>query len=201
MGLKKAYPDAGIALHFNTSLELLVATMLSAQCTDVRVNQVTAGLFKEYKKPEDYLSCSLSKLEKDIHSTGFFRQKAKSLRGVMECLVSQHQGQVPTDMDALTRLPGVGRKTANVLLGNAYKIPGIAVDTHVGRVSQRIGLTSQKNPDKIEADLNQLYPKKEWIQLSHTFIFHGRLTCKSRKPLCDRCAVTKRCDDYEQRQS
>jgi endonuclease-3 len=196
--LKKAYPDAKIELKFSSSLELLVATILSAQCTDSRVNEVTSRLFKKYKKPQDYLKRPVTELEEDIRSTGFFHQKAKSLTGVMQALVEHHKGKVPADMDVLTGLPGIGRKTANVVLGNAFDIPGIVVDTHVGRVSRRIGLTSNKNPDKIEADLNGLFPMKEWVKLSHIFIFHGRYTCKAKKPLCHACAVPDLCDYYDE---
>jgi endonuclease-3 len=195
--LKKAYPDAQIELHYTNPLELLVATILSAQCTDVRVNQVTKKLFKKYKKPKDYLTRPLPELEEDIRSTGFFRQKAKSLQGVMEALIAEHQGSVPAKMEALTRLPGVGRKTANVILGNVFETPGIVVDTHVSCVSQRLGLTSQKNPDRIEGDLGELFPKKDWTQLSHIFIFHGRYTCKAKKPLCEKCSVVEHCDFYK----
>lgn len=194
--LKKAYPHARIELKFGNPLELLVATILSAQCTDVRVNQVTSRLFKKYKKPGDYLKVPESELEEDIRSTGFFRQKAKSLRGVMSGLLENHRGAVPPDMDALTTLPGIGRKTANVILGNAFDIPGIVVDTHVGRVSQRIGLCSEQNPDKIESALNLLFPRKEWTHLSHIFIFHGRYTCKARNPLCTKCTVADLCDFF-----
>ena len=194
--LKKANPEARIELKFRSPLELLVATILSAQCTDVRVNQVTATLFKKYKKPADYLKVPAAELEDDIRSTGFYRQKAKSLRGVMEGLLENHKGTVPAEMDALTTLPGVGRKTANVVLGNAFHIPGIVVDTHVGRVSQRIGLSSKRQPDKIERDLNNLFPQKQWTQLSHILIFHGRYTCKARNPLCEECAVSGLCDFY-----
>ncbi|MDX1764588.1 MAG: endonuclease III [bacterium] len=197
--LKKANPEARIELKFRSPLELLVATILSAQCTDVRVNQVTATLFKKYKKPADYLKVPAAELEDDIRSTGFYRQKAKSLRGVMEGLLENHKGTVPAEMDALTTLPGVGRKTANVVLGNAFHIPGIVVDTHVGRVSQRIGLSSKRQPDKIERDLNNLFPQKQWTQLSHILIFHGRYTCKARNPLCEECAVSGLCDFYAAR--
>jgi endonuclease-3 len=192
--LKKAYPDAGIELNYKTPIELLVATVLSAQCTDVRVNQVTKDLFRKYRKPGDYLARPVSELEEDIRSTGFFRQKTKSLRGIMESLNAEHQGKLPSDMAALTKLPGVGRKTANLILGNVFGIPGIVVDTHVGRVSRRLGLTTQKNPDKIEADLSLLFPRKEWVRLSHVFLFHGRYTCQAKKPLCDSCTVATLCD-------
>ncbi len=196
--LQKAHPDARIELKFKTPLELLVATVLSAQCTDVRVNEVTASLFKKYRKPEDYLRRALSELEADIRPTGFFRQKAKSLRGAMERMVDTFGGEVPGDMEGLTRLPGIGRKTANVILGNAFGVPGIVVDTHVARVSQRIGLTDQKNPEKIETALGGLFPRKSWTHLSHLLIFHGRYICKARKPLCDRCPLTDVCDYFRQ---
>jgi endonuclease-3 len=196
--LQKAHPDARIELKFKTPLELLVATLLSAQCTDVKVNEVTASLFKKYRKPEDYLRHPLSELEADIRPTGFFRQKAKSLRGAMEGMVDAFGGQVPDDMEGLTGLPGIGRKTANVILGNAFGVPAIVVDTHVARVSQRIGLTAQKNPEKIETALGELFPRKSWTQLSHLLIFHGRYICKARKPLCDRCSLTDVCDYFSQ---
>ncbi len=196
--LQKAHPEARIELKFKTPLELLVATLLSAQCTDVKVNEVTASLFKKYRKPQDYLRRPLSELEADIRPTGFFRQKAKSLRGAMEGMVDAFGGKVPDDMEGLTGLPGIGRKTANVILGNAFGVPGIVVDTHVARVSQRIGLTAQKNPEKIETALGELFPRKSWTQLSHLLIFHGRYICKARKPLCDRCSLTDVCDYFRE---
>ena len=195
--LKKAHPDARIALTFKNPLELMVATILSAQCTDAKVNEVTRKLFKKYKKPKDYVSRPIEELEEDIHSTGFYKQKAKSLRGAMEGLIANFNGEVAADMDSLTSLPGIGRKTANVILGNAFEIPGIAVDTHVSRVSQRIGLTKETKPDKIEFALNELYPEKEWTRLSHVLIFHGRYTCKAKKPLCDKCSISSSCDYYK----
>ncbi len=194
--LKKAYPEARIELKFASPLQLLVATVLSAQCTDIRVNEVTSRLFKKYRTPGDYLKVPATELEEDIRSTGFFRQKAKSLRGIMEGLLENHKGTVPADMDALTALPGVGRKTANVILGNAFETPGIVVDTHVSRVSQRIGLSLEQQPDKIEGDLNTLFPRQQWTHLSHILIFHGRYTCKARKPLCAKCALCDLCDFY-----
>ncbi len=191
--LLKAHPKANIELKFSNPLELLVATILSAQCTDTRVNSVTTHLFKKYKKPQDYLARPASQLEEDIHSTGFFRQKAKSIRGVMKDLIEKHSGKVPDNMDDLVRLPGVGRKTANVILGNIFGIPGIVVDTHVSRVSKRIGFTKEKNPEKIESDLSEIFSKSKWSYLSHLLISHGRNICKARKPLCDDCSITDLC--------
>jgi endonuclease-3 len=162
------------------------------------VNDVSGTLFKKYRKPADYLKHSLSELEADIRPTGFFRQKAKSLRRLMEELIEKHGGRVPENLDELTKLPGTGRKTANVVLGNAFGVPGIAVDTHVLRVSQRIGLTDEKNPEKIERDLMALLPKKEWTHLTHVLIFHGRYTCKAKKPLCPDCTVTDLCDYFQE---
>lgn len=194
--LRKAYPNARIELHFNSPVQLLVATILSAQCTDARVNEVTERLFTKYQKPQDYLRWPLSELEQDIRATGFFRQKGRSLQGVMKALVEKHGGQVPAELEALTALPGVGRKTANVILGNAFGIPGIVVDTHVSRVTQRIGLTRETDPERIERDLSALYPREEWTRLSHTLIFHGRYTCKAKKPLCQSCVVSDLCDYF-----
>ncbi len=199
--LVKRYPDAACALHFSSPLELLVATVLSAQCTDKRVNEVTAKLFQKYREPQDYLDASAEELEADIRSTGFFRQKTKSLRGIMAALIEKYGGEVPQNMEDLTQLPGIGRKTANVVLGDAFDVPGIAVDTHVSRVSQRIGLSDQKNADKIEQDLMKLYSEDRWIKLSHLLIFHGRYTCKSQKPLCSQCPVANMCNYYQEQAS
>lgn len=196
--LKKMHPNARIELVFDGPLELMVATILSAQCTDVRVNLITADLFKKYTKPEDYLAVPIEELEGDIHSAGFFRQKAKSITGAVKSIIENHKGQVPQEMDDLTKLPGIGRKTANVILGNAFGVPGIAVDTHVGRVSRRLGLTVKTDPVKVESALGELFPRKEWTLLSHTLIFHGRYHCKARKPLCDGCLLTKLCDFYRE---
>lgn len=194
--LAAKYPDADIELDYSNPLELLVATMLSAQCTDKKVNQVTKELFAKYKRPEDYLEVPPEELEQDIRPTGFYRQKTKSLRGVMQALVDDYDGCVPEDLASMTALPGIGRKTANVILGNAFGVPGIAVDTHVKRVANRIGLTTNSNPDKIEKDLMRLYPEAEWVNLSHVLIFHGRYTCKSRKPMCEECPVTEHCNFF-----
>ncbi|HEY8204316.1 MAG TPA: endonuclease III [Pyrinomonadaceae bacterium] len=192
--LKRAHPDAKCALNHSNPFELLVATILSAQCTDERVNKVTADLFRKYRKPEDYLKVPAVELQEDIRTTGFFRNKTKSIQGACAMLVDEFHGQVPKTMDELLKLPGVARKTANVVLGVAYGIPaGIVVDTHVTRVSRRLGLTKQKDAVKIEQDLMDLVPKKDWIIFSHLLIFHGRRICKARRPLCEECAVEKLC--------
>jgi len=192
--LKTYYPAAHCALHHNSALQLLVATILSAQCTDERVNIVTKDLFKKFKSAKDYAGASLPALEKIIKSTGFFRAKAKSLKGMGEKLVKQHGGEVPADMDSLVKLPGVGRKTANVVLGNAFQIAsGIVVDTHVKRLSYRLGLTKSENPEKVEKDLFELVPKEDWIQWPHWLIYHGRQICKARKPACERCFLEGDC--------
>jgi len=192
--LGKRYPDAGCELNYSTPLELTVAVVLSAQCTDARVNQITAALFNKYHSPDDYLSVPATELEADIHSAGFFRQKTKSIRGIMRAVRDEHEGRVPDSMDALTALPGVGRKTANVILGNAFCKPeGIAVDTHVGRVARRLGLTRHDDPNKVEKDLVKLFPRDRWTDINHILIFHGRYTCKSRKPLCEACPLVEIC--------
>lgn len=195
--LKKRYPEAKTALHFSTPLELLVATILSAQCTDERVNKVTEGLFAKYPSAKSYSEADLAELEKDIRSTGFFRNKAKSIKDCCEQLGKKFQGQVPNQMEDLIQLPGVGRKTANVILGNAFHIPGIVVDTHVKRVAARLGLVHQKNADKIEQELNEIIPQHEWIQFSHLLIFHGRQVCKAPKPLCSICPLAGLCPSYK----
>jgi endonuclease-3 len=175
-------------------LELLVATILSAQCTDERVNQVTKALFKKYRSAKDYAEAQLPQLEQMIRPTGFFRAKAKSLKGMGERLVSEHGGEVPETMAALVQIPGVGRKTANVVLGNAFQISsGIVVDTHVKRLSFRLGFTRNKTPEGVEKDLLQLVPQSEWILFSHLLIFHGRQICKARRPACERCFLEGDC--------
>lgn len=194
--LAKLYPDAHCELNYKNPLELMTATILSAQCTDKRVNVVTKELFSRCKKPEDYLKLSLTALEKIIHSAGFYRQKAKSIRGSMERIIKKHGGKVPQSMEELRELPGVGRKTANVILGNAFNIPGLPVDTHVTRLSNRLGLTVHSDPVKIETDLCELLPPKRWTMFSHLLIFHGRKVCGARKPLCEECMLTKVCDYY-----
>ena len=192
--LKRAHPDAHCALNHSNAFELLIATILSAQCTDERVNIVTPDLFRKYRKPEDYLKVRDTELQQDIKTTGFFRNKTKSIQGASRLLVEEFGSEVPRTMDELLQLPGVARKTANVVLGVAYGIAaGIVVDTHVGRLSHRLGLTKQKDAGKIETELMDLVPKKDWIIFSHLLIFHGRRICKARRPLCEECAVEKLC--------
>ena|SRR5437773_5645298 len=192
--LKRAYPGAHCALNHSNAFELLVATILSAQCTDERVNIVTADLFRKYRKPDDYLKVAATELQQDIHTTGFFRNKTKSIQGACRMLVDEFGSRVPQTMEELLRLPGVARKTANVVLGVAYDIAaGIVVDTHVSRLSQRLRLTRQKDPAKIEQELMKLVPRKDWIIFSHLLIFHGRRVCKARRPLCEECAVERLC--------
>jgi endonuclease-3 len=192
--LKKAYPEAHCALNHSNAFELLVATILSAQCTDERVNIVTANLFRKYRRPEDYLAVAQEELERDIHSTGFFRNKAKNIRGASEKIINLFGGEVPRTMEEILTLPGVARKTANVVLGNIFGIAsGVVVDTHVMRLSQRLGITEQTTPEKIEKDLQELVPKKDWIMFSHWLIWHGRQVCKARNPQCQVCVLEKLC--------
>ncbi len=195
--LSKIHPDAHIELQFSNPLELLVATILSAQCTDVRVNIVTKELFRVCRTANDYASCPTARLESLIRSAGFFRSKAKSIRSAAARLVEAFGGKVPSTMEELISLPGVGRKTANVVLGNAFDVPGLPVDTHVTRVSNRLGLTRQKDPVKIETELCALLPAKHWCQFSHQLIFHGRRVCKARKPQCAECGLAPVCDAYQ----
>lgn len=197
--LKKMYPDAGCSLSHRDPLQLLVATILSAQCTDERVNIVTKDLFKKYKKAEDYAEADIEELQEDIRSTGFFKNKAKNIKACCRAIVDEHGGRVPDNMDDLVKLAGIGRKTANVILGNAYDTPGVVVDTHVGRIAGRLGLTSNKDAVKIEYDLMELFPKKSWTKLSHQLIQHGRSLCMARKPKCGECPLLKNCD-YGQEQ-
>ncbi|HEX6189137.1 MAG TPA: endonuclease III [Pyrinomonadaceae bacterium] len=192
--LKRAHPDARCALNHSNAFELLIATILSAQCTDERVNKVTADLFRKYRKPEDYLKVRDTELQQDIKTTGFFRNKTKSIQGACKVLLEEFGGEVPRTMAELLRVPGAARKTSNVVLGVAYGIAeGVVVDTHVSRLSQRLKLTRQKDPVKIEKDLIELVPKKDWIIFSHLLIFHGRRVCKARRPLCEECAVEPLC--------
>ena len=195
--LKKEYPDARCTLNYSTPFELLIATILAAQCTDERVNQVTEKLFKKYRRPQDYLKVELTELEEDIRPTGFFRNKARNIRGCVSQIVQDYDGQVPKDMGEFVNLPGVGRKTANVVLGNAFGIPGIVVDTHVGRVAQRLGLTTRTDPVKIEFDLMEIIPRQEWVDFSHQLVFHGRRVCSARTPLCERCLLKEYCLYYK----
>lgn len=192
--LKKAYPDAHCALVHSNPFELLIATILSAQCTDERVNIVTATLFRKYRGPQDFIDVSQAELEKDIHSTGFFRNKAKNIKAACERIVEVYGGNIPQTMEEILTLGGVARKTANVVLGNAFGIAsGVVVDTHVSRLSQRLGLTTEKTPEKIERDLEKLVPKKNWIMFPHWMIFHGRQVCNARKPRCGECVLADIC--------
>jgi endonuclease-3 len=192
--LEQYYPDAHVTLDFSNPLELLVATVLSAQCTDVKVNQVTPAVFQKYPTVAAYAGAPLAQLEEAVHPTGFFRQKAKSLKAICQALMAQHGGQVPRSLEELVQLPGVGRKTANVILGNAFSVPGIVVDTHCGRVSQRLGLTPQKDPVKIEFDLMALVPRERWTKFSLQLIWHGRALCMAKNPRCRQCPLLPHCD-------
>jgi len=191
--LKKSYPDAKIALNFKNPLQLLISTILSAQCTDVRVNMVTKDLFKKYQSPADWAKADLEQIESDIKSTGFFRNKAANIKGACTKIIEQYDGKVPDTMEQLLRLPGVGRKTANCVLGDAFGIPGITCDTHVIRLSRRLGLSENRDPVKLEFDLAEIVPKKNWAMFSHLLIFHGRNICKARKPNCSDCPIAKHC--------
>lgn len=194
--LKKEYPLAKIALEFETPFQLLIATILSAQCTDQRVNLVTKSLFRKYKKPEDYIKVSSAELEQDIFSTGFYRQKAKSIKNCCKALIEKYDGKVPADFEALNSLPGVGRKTASVVAGNAFGIPAIAVDTHVIRLSNLMGFVDSEKPEKIEERLKEIFPEKEWINLGHYLMNHGRNVCIARRPKCAECVVGDLCPGF-----
>ena len=192
--LEKEYPDAKIALNYTNPLELLVATILSAQCTDDRVNAVTRELFKKYTKPSDYATANITELERDVRSTGFYHNKAKNIQKTNQILAEKYNNQVPKTMEELLELPGVARKTANIVLYGAYgTIAGIAVDTHVRRLSQRLGLTENEDQNKIEQDLMQLIPKEKWMRLTDLLIFHGRRSCIAKKPRCEACVLKKIC--------
>ena len=191
--LAREHPDAVIALRFRSDLELLVSVMLSAQTTDVTVNRVTEPLFRKYRSPEDYLAVPPEELEADIRPTGTYRQKARNLRGAMRMLVEEHGGQVPTRLDELVRLPGVGRKTANVVASERGATQGIVVDMHVRRLSQRLGLSRNDDPVKIEADLRRVVPRPDWARFPHLLIWHGRRVCIARRPLCEGCVVFDLC--------
>ncbi len=191
--LLKKYPHPRIALKFSNPLELLVATILSAQCTDVRVNVVTERLFNKYKTAKDYAGADLKTFEQEIKSTGFYKNKAKMIINAAKKLVSDFGGKIPSTMEELTTLPGVGRKTASVVLSAGFNIPAIAVDTHVLRVSNRLGLVKSENPENVEMQLRKLIPEDKWIDFSLAMILHGRETCKARKPLCNECILHKQC--------
>jgi endonuclease-3 len=193
-GLEKTYPDAHCELTYSNPLELLIATILSAQCTDKRVNMVTEALFKKYRSAADYAHADQAQLEQEIKTTGFFRNKAKNIKKCCQALVDAHNGEVPQTMEALTQLGGVGRKTANVVLGNAFNINvGVVVDTHVARLAQRLGLTRRKDPQEIESDLMKLVPQPKWALFSHLLIWHGRRRCYSRNPDCPNCEIKSLC--------
>jgi endonuclease-3 len=187
--LRKEYPDPKPALNYKTPFQLLIATILSAQCTDARVNIVTKDLFKKYKRPEDYVNILQEELEKDIRSTGFYKQKTKSIKQCSTELIEKYNGKVPADFEKLNALPGVGRKTASVVAGNAFGIPAIAVDTHVKRLSNRLGFIKSEDPDKIEMKLKELLPQKDWINTSHWLMSHGRKICIARRPKCLQCVL------------
>lgn len=192
--MREAYPDAHCSLDHENAYQLLVATILSAQCTDERVNKVTPALFERYPEPADLAAAEREELEELIHSTGFFRNKAKSLQGMAEAVVEGHDGRIPDTMKELVKLPGVGRKTANVILGVAFgKAEGVVVDTHVKRLSGRLKLTAQKTPTKIERDLMEIIPREDWTQLAHFFIDHGRAVCDARAPKCGECVLADIC--------
>jgi endonuclease-3 len=195
--LEKEYPDAKGTLDFKTSLQLLIATILAAQCTDERVNLVTKDLFKKYRTAQDYARADQAKLEEEIRSTGFYRNKAKSIIKCCQKIMSQFQGQVPQTLEELTSLPGVGRKTANIILGNAFGKQAIGVDTHVKRVSNRLGWAKASDPDKIEFELMKVIPQDRWTQACHRLVFHGRRVCVAPKPKCSTCPVTKYCPKIE----
>ena len=194
--LSKSYPNVRCELDYKNAFQLLVATVLSAQCTDKRVNQTTPALFKKYPNPQKMAKADLRDIQKLVKSTGFFRSKAKNIKGLSNIIAEQFDGNVPSNLEDLITLPGVGRKTANVVLGHAFGIPGITVDTHFGRLSRRLGWSKQNNPVKVEIEVGELIPKKEWTNLSQRMIWHGRRVCHSRKPACGACALAKLCPSY-----
>lgn len=196
-GLDQHYPEAQCSLDFNKPLELLIATILAAQCTDARVNQVTPSLFKKYPSAKAYADARLEELESDIRSTGFYHNKAKNIQACCRILHERFKGDIPADLNTLVELPGIGRKTANVILGSIYHIPGIIVDTHVGRVARRLGLTSHKDPVKIEQDLMEIIERERWTLFSHQLVQHGRRICHARKPACPDCPLRPFCDYFQ----
>lgn len=197
--LEKTYPDAECELNYKTPFELLIATILSAQCTDIRVNKVTSDLFKKYNKPEEFAKLSTFEISEEIKSCGLYKSKSQKIKETSVLLCSNYGGEVPNNMEELTKLPGVGRKTANVVLSNAFGVDAIAVDTHVFRVSNRIGLVRTDTPEKSEFELMKILPKKKWSKAHHIIIFHGRRICKARKPECNICPLIEYCDYYKER--
>ena len=191
--LDEAYPGATCALNYQTPLQLLIATILSAQCTDERVNKVTPSLFQEYKTARDFAEADLETLQEEIRQTGFYKNKAKAIQACCRRIVEEYGGEVPSTLEEMVTLPGVGRKTANLVLGETHHIPGIVVDTHVRRLAKRLGLTQHDDPEKIEQDLMRLIPRERWTLFSHQLIHHGRQVCKARKPACDRCVLKDLC--------
>lgn len=192
--LNEMYPDASCSLDYADPLQLMVATQLAAQCTDARVNIVTKELFKKYRTVQDFASAKQEELEQDIKSTGFYRNKAKNIISACKKIISDFDGKVPSNMDDLLKLPGVGRKTANLLLNDCFGIPGVVVDTHAKRITQRLGLTKNDDPEKIEYDLMELLPKEKWGDFCHQLVFHGRALCSARKPMCDDCSLCPLCE-------
>ncbi len=199
--LQKRFPDAHCELDYNTPFELLIATILSAQCTDERVNLVTASLFAKANTPDAIIALGAMELENKIHSLGLFHNKAKNILLTCKVLVEEFEGQVPEDIDSLRKLPGVGRKTANVVVSNAFGIPALAVDTHVFRVAHRLGIAQGKTPEKVEEELMDVFPRERWSLVHHLLIFHGRRICIARKPLCEECPVTRVCQVYQEQSS
>ncbi len=195
--LDEAYPGATCALNYQTPLQLLIATILSAQCTDERVNKVTSSLFQKYKTAKDFAEADLETLQEEIRSTGFYKNKAKAIQACCRKIVGEFGGEVPSTLEEMITLPGVGRKTANLVLGETRHIPGIVVDTHVRRLAKRLGLTKHDDPEKIEQDLMRLIPKDRWTLFSHQLIHHGRQVCKARKPACDRCVLKDLCPSFK----
>ncbi len=192
--LRRLYPEARCSLNYSNPLELLIATQLSAQCTDERVNRVTGHLFQKYRNVEDFATASQEELEQDIRSTGFYRNKAKNIRAACQRIITEYGGEVPHTMQDLLSLMGVARKTANVVLGNAFGVVvGFVVDTHIGRLSRRLGWTTNEDPVKVEQDLMRIIPEKDWLDLAHLLIFHGRAICDARKPLCEQCTLASLC--------
>ena len=197
--LKETYPDATCSLDFTTPFELVIAVMLSAQCTDERVNKVTPALFKKYNKPEDFINLNIEEIEKYIHSCGFYRNKAKNIKLCAQEIINKYNGVVPQTMEELQSLPGVGRKSANVISLEVFGIAnGIAVDTHAKRISNKLGLSKEKSPDKIEQDLLKIFPKEYLKDINHLFVWHGRNTCTARNPKCDKCTIKQFCKSYTQ---